>query len=341
MKRMLMIIACVLCMFFTVDAKRNVLLIGIGHYPPKSGWRTISSDNDIRLLSSKVFKSFNVSTLIDKDATHANILRALNKLIAESNKSDTIFIHFSCHGQQILTNDKNEPDFLDEALVPYDAFSTESKSYFGQNHLTDNELGLLINRLREKCGKKGLVIITIDACFSDSMNKGEKKDNGVIYRGGAEIFGANTISKDSLYAIQRRRMLTDDDLIEKLPDGANAIIISACKTYQRNMEVVKDKTGYGSLSYAMYASAKHNGIDNLFKWFDGIYRQMQKDAFTQTPQIRTTLSYKFPIRAENKQVPIAQHEQGLNTHVVFILLLSIVLSLLIICLVIWKLKKKR
>lgn len=341
MKRILMIIVMA-GIIYSSYAGREVLLIGIGHYPADSDWMSISSDNDISLLKDKVFKSLEPSTLTNKDATHKGIIKAINNLIVDSEEGDTILIHFSCHGQQMLTNDNNEPDHLDEALVPYDAFSKETKCYWGQNHLTDNELGELIKKLRNKLGKEGLVIITIDACFSDSMDKGEKKKTNVIYRGGAEIFGSNTISKDSLYAIQKRRKLSDDDLIENFPNGANVVIISACKTYQRNIEVVKNGIGYGSLSYAMYASAKQNGMTNLYKWFDGIYRQIQKDAFTQTPQIKTTLSYTFPVKKglnPKKNTQIVQ-KQSSNT-VVIVLLVAIILVLIIVLYFIWKQKRKK
>lgn len=328
--------------FYSSYAGKKALLIGIGQYPAKSGWRSISSDNDVSLLKDKVFKSLKLSTLTDKDATHTGIIKAINNLIVDSEVGDTILIHFSCHGQQMITTDIYEPDHLDEALVPYDAFSKETKYYRGQNHLTDNELGKLIKKLRNKLGKKGLVIITIDACFSDSMDKGEKKKTNVIFRGGAEIFGSSTISKDSLYAIQKRRKLSDEDLIDAFPNGANVVIISACKSYQRNMEVVKNGIGYGSLSYAMYASAKQNGVNNLYKWFDGIYRQMRKDAFTQTPQIRTTLSYNFPIK------PFLKSKSSGNTYkrqsrytLIFAFSGATVLILIIALLFIWKKKRKR
>lgn len=315
-----------------LHAARRALLIGVGNYPPKSGWRVISSDNDISLLKRGLFRFPNVATLNDKEATHHNIIEAINRLISQTHPGDTVFIHFSCHGQQMLTNDKDEPDHLDEALVSYDAPSKESRAYRGQNHLRDNELGKLIGLLRKKAGKTGLAVITIDACFSDSMDKGEGKDDGVVYRGGADIFGANTIGADSLLAIRRLHMRADNDTLGIMPDGANVIVISACKTYQKSVEVVKDGKGYGPLSYAMYASAKHSGQHDLYKWLDGIYRQMQKDAFTQTPQIRTTLSYRFPTKP-------TQEPSG-NTFPTTAVAVAALLSITLSCLI-WKRERKR
>lgn len=46
----------------------------------------------------------------------------------------------------------------------------------------------------------------------------------------------------------------------------------------------------------MYYSYKNFGMADLYRWLDGIYNEMQDIAFTQTPQVRTTLEYSFPLK---------------------------------------------
>lgn len=339
MKKNLLIILFVTQCLFSYSEKR-VLLVGIGHYPKNSGWQEISSTNDIDLLKA-MFSAYNLQILLDEEATHEKIKHALKSLCNSIQKGDTILIHFSCHGQQMLPlKDNREVDKLDEALVPYDAHSTCSPAYDGRNHLRDDEMGLLIDSIRKKAGSDGLVLLTIDACFSDSMNKGLPKTKDK-YRGGADIFGANNISKDSLNKLLVDRTKEEPETTIKKQGIADILILSACKSYQRNKEVVVRGMGFGSLSYAMYASYKKIGLSNLYKWLDGIYEQMQELAFTQTPQIRTTLGYSFPAKKSSKKhFPNKTNEVTNECHIRTILAFSSLIGLTILVFLWLKLKRK-
>lgn len=342
MKKRIIIVILLLCCITTLFAKDRCLLIGIGNYPDYTGWNSISSVNDVNLLKKTLVSNFSVSTLIDQNATHAGIVKAIKTLIEESQPGDTVLIHFSCHGQQVLTTDKNEPDKLDEALVPYDAPNVKSKAYSGENHLLDNELGNLIIPLRKRLGLSGLLIITLDACFSDSMNKGDKDANeSTIYRGGADIFGSNEISADSLAKIEDTWKNHDDFTIEKLKNSSNIIMLSACQSYQKNMEIVRNGNGYGSLSYAMFLSFNDSGFEDVGQWLDDVLKNMSNIAYMQTPQIRTTLDIKTVREQEKlpskqssseKTVPYPNKEISLAIFIFVVLIL--------IGLIVWK-KRKR
>lgn len=271
----------------------RALLIGIGTYPDSSGWSKISSVNDIELLKGCI-EDFEITTLIDEQATHDNIVKAIEDLINIIQLGDSVLLHFSCHGQRILTYKNNEPDKLDEALVAFDAKATKSTNYVGQCHLLDDKIGYLITQLRKKTGPTGFVVVTFDACYSDSMDKGEKRKKYPIFRGGNDVFGRNDISEDSLHQLRSVFYKQDTISIEIVPEYSEVILLSACKTYQKNMEVMKNGIGYGSLSYAMYTAFKRTDLSSVEHWLDVIYEQMQKDVFVQTPQIRTTLNYHFP-----------------------------------------------
>lgn len=321
--------------FFSYSEKR-ALLIGVGHYPHNSGWQEISSDHDIDLLK-RMLSTYDLHELLDKNATHENIKKAFASLQNRIHTGDTVLIHFSCHGQQMLPlNDSEEIDKLDEALVPYDANSTQSNKYDGRNHLRDDEMNKLLYSLRKKAGAKGLVLLTIDACFSDSMNKGiqrnKKQDK---YRGGANIFGADAISKDSLEVLLTHRTKEEPEISLKKQGLADILILSACKSFQRNKEVVIDGIGYGSLSYAMYSSYKVFGISDLYKWLNGIYDQMQKIAFTQTPQIRTTLNYSFPIKQNPTIAHPIESEEYTNAYPIQIIAIIASIVVILILVLIW------
>ena len=73
-------------------------------------------------------------------ATHEGIINAFKSLTNQCKRGDQVFIHFSCHGQQMIDQVGDEPDGLTEAMVAYDAKREPTKTYHGQNHFTDDEL---------------------------------------------------------------------------------------------------------------------------------------------------------------------------------------------------------
>ena len=184
--------------FLLLPAGNRALLVSIPNYPEESGWCTLSPVRDIEKLKSTTAPSFKASTLAYEQATYHGIIHALEELFSNAQEGDTIFIHFSSHGQQVLSNDSCEVNHLDEALIPYDAFSKETKHYKGEHHLKDDTLSRHIQRIMAKAGPLGFVIITLDSCHSDSMDKSPDPDSTkTIYPGGASLFGVGSISQDS------------------------------------------------------------------------------------------------------------------------------------------------
>ncbi|KAL1706125.1 caspase domain-containing protein [Schizophyllum commune] len=69
---------------------------------------------DIRSMTDRT------ATPDDRKPTKENILAAIKWLIEGAQKNDTLFFHFSGHGDQTEDLDRDEIDCLDEALVPCD-----------------------------------------------------------------------------------------------------------------------------------------------------------------------------------------------------------------------------
>ena len=61
-------------------AGNHGLLIGVSSYPIDSGWKKLSSHNDIELLKSSFPKRWTIETLEDEQATRSGILTALDRL---------------------------------------------------------------------------------------------------------------------------------------------------------------------------------------------------------------------------------------------------------------------
>jgi hypothetical protein len=321
-----------------VFSTKKALLVGVGNYPANSGWHTISSVNDIHILEGILSGDFVVETLIDQQATKKGINEAFRRLTLECSKGDTVLIHFSCHGQQMLSAQSEEPDGLDEALVPYDAKSKKSPDYSGEKHLLDNDLSVLLTSIRKRLGVHGLLVVTLDACYSDSNHKGEKDSNNVVFRGGADIFGSNEISEDSLITVKKKQLIKDESSIDSIPDGSNIIMLSACESFQKNREIRIDGHGYGCLSYSMFKAFESCSLKDVSVWLDEVYNQMNEYAYTQSPQVRNTIGY-IPPKSREIVPPDDSGYTDKDSNVLLQLTIGVA-SLLTLALIIWIWKKR-
>lgn len=330
------IIVCLLIPTISLATKR-ALIIGIADYPINSGWIPLSSGNDIILLKKTFADIGNIHSVINNQATKRGIVKNLNTLIEETQAGDTILIHFSGHGQQMLTSDSSEEDRLDEAFIPYDALKTKTHVYTGQNHLTDNELSTYVNEIRKKAGVNGMVIVSIDACHSGNMdrNTNETTEKKYVVRGTDETFGvANAEVNDSLLAYSR----DDTTRIEK-NNIADVLYLSACGQHELNREITVDGLNYGSLSYCISRAYRKNGINDISTFIHDVMATMKTEMPFQTPKIRTSLALHLDTDSlETPQISSTSNEIADDSNLRILIL--IVLSVLVIC-ALWKLMEKK
>lgn len=225
---------------------RRALLVGISDYPTnkmvrEASWGTIHGTNDIKLIRNTLkTQGFKITTLSNSNATASKIRKALNILQSEAKAGDSIYIHFSCHGQPVEDLNGDEQDGWDEALVPYDAWKMPIKGiYEGKNHIIDDELNVIIGIIRKKVGASGFVYIVIDACHAGGIDRGEEED----YLRGTKS-GFSLSSKSYVPRMDARSNIP----IEYVNDWANICMLEACRAYQSNYEIKQDGTYYGPLS---------------------------------------------------------------------------------------------
>ncbi|PYQ27621.1 MAG: hypothetical protein DMF56_19285 [Acidobacteria bacterium] len=161
--------------------RRRALLIGVNDYsasrlprrvaagvPPPRDWVNLTGAlNDVAamrdaLIELHAFDARDVATLTDQRATRAAILGALEALIRKAAKGDLVLFYFSGHGSRVLNSRSDEPDKLDESLVPAD-------SRLGVRDIHDKELRAMFNRILDKGAQLRIVL---DACFSGSAFRG-------------------------------------------------------------------------------------------------------------------------------------------------------------------------
>lgn len=339
------LLSILLCLFSCVCGHANVrvLSIGVSDYPETSGWNKLNAHNDVELMRS-IFPD--AIFLENVSATRSGIKAQLKALALNAAKGDTVIIHFSGHGQQIITtNSADEIDGVDEAIVPFDAAKRKTSSYNGQNHLTDDAFGKAIDNIRKSVGPSGLVIALIDACHSDSMDKGTD-NHKEIYRGTDEIFGAEKMSEEKISSLRDSYHNQDATSLKASTDMSNVVYLSACRSDQRNYEIVVDDKGYGSLTYYFCEEYKNKGISDLPVFLSAIYSGMENNPTLkfhgQVPSIRNTVGWEVPSKVITPlQEPSNGSDDTDRSSYQTVIWSIIAASLIIIFIALWITRKRK
>ena len=266
----------------------RALIVAIAKYPAHSGWASLHADRDKELLCG-CFRKYafeDIRVCADEAATYQRITTELDGLVRRAEPGDRVWIHFSCHGQQMEDLNGDEPDGLDEALVPYDArMYYEPGVYEGECHLRDDELNEYLTAIRKRLGEAGEVWVSLDACHSASATRGDES-SGRRIRGTCLIFSANP-------GFQPPDMPGNgyvDVPLRSEAGWAPLTVLSACQSYQDNWECEVDGRGYGVLSYAIarafadYAGWPEND-ERFLREIDKLVRRLSP---WQTPVIEST-----------------------------------------------------
>jgi hypothetical protein len=158
---------------------RSALLIGINDYTASrlTAIRAAAPDRDWPNLAGAVndtaamrellmllhgFDAQNIVTLNDQSATRNAILAAANRLAATASKDEILFFYFAGHGSQVRNSRSDEPDKLDESIIPAD-------SRRGAPDIRDKELRRIFNAILDRGVR---LTVMIDACHSGSGARG-------------------------------------------------------------------------------------------------------------------------------------------------------------------------
>jgi len=153
---------------------RYALLIGVGQYPSRSGLEPLNARNDLRLMAqtlrSQGFSADHIITLADAQATRQGITQTLDSLTRALPSGSCLIVYFSGHSMQLTDDNGDEPDRLDEAIIPYDGLPKRVVTL-----IRDDELGRHLARLRQRIGPAGQLLFLFDSCHSGSMLRQEQR----------------------------------------------------------------------------------------------------------------------------------------------------------------------
>jgi metacaspase-1 len=264
-------IFCVLFLSFQAFSQtKHALLIGVGTYPKNDSlrgkWKDLSSMNDLKIIENMLldqkFEASNIVKLKNEQATVENVVKEFDKLIEKIQPGDIVFFHYSGHGQQISDIDPtkhkqysklkhvkaDEEDGYDEALVLYNAPVNYVSGYDFSHHLIDDQIEYYQNKIQERIGKNGHLIMIFDSCHSGSITRGV--DDAQVYRSESK-----KCLDPSIEVVKQTKISKEDN-----SNKGVLVEFKGCKDDQRNLEIQKGLQGadlnYGSLSYALYQTLR-------------------------------------------------------------------------------------
>ena len=229
------------CLTLTAGAvTHRALVFGLGRQADAT-WGKINGDNDVfyvkQMLQQKGYTD--IVTLINEEATKAAMARAFQKLAARCRRGDVVYIHYSGHGQLMTDLDgdeslkwQNSHSQWDEAWIPYDAYMVYGPNDRGEKHLCDDEVARYLETIRQRIGKRGELVVVVDACHSGDATCGPDDDEPV--RGVDVRFSIPKTINEDLPRLTEEQWRT----------------VSACKPYQLCTEMKGMKVG--KLTYALY-----------------------------------------------------------------------------------------
>jgi hypothetical protein len=279
-----------LCCVIASDAaaeRRRALLIGINdytastlpsrpkHLPPQSrDWPNLAGAvTDVQMIQEMLtlnygFAPSDVTTLTNQSATREAILSAIEEhLVEPAAKDDVVFLYFAGHGSQVRNSVSDEPDKMDESLVPAD-------SRGGAADIRDKELRLLFNRILARGAR---LTIVLDNCHSGSGARGLVT--------GARPRGIEADLHD-----------VADPRTDRAPEEQGALVFAAAQDFDAAWET-RDEQGniHGAFSWAFLRAMR-----------DAAPGESASETFLRAQaRLRAETPYQEPVMSGNAQARLA------------------------------------
>lgn len=222
--------------------------------------------NDVRrihtsLLDRFQFQQDNIIVLVDTDRTStqptgANIKRALNKLVDDSQPGDVLFFHYSGHGVRLPAETGEDDDTgYDECIVPCD-----------MNLITDDDFreivdkvpnGVKLTLVSDSCHSGGLVNNAKEQIGESSQHRGTvtaERESGLKDFISDSIHGA--LEDRGIYlpsfghghghrhgGSRHLRYLEEDEKYQRVPYEGRGTVKSRALPVSTFVEMLKQQTG--------------------------------------------------------------------------------------------------
>jgi hypothetical protein len=263
---------------------KRALCIGI-NYPGTSSQLAGCVNDAFDWNAALGERDFEVSMLVDGDATRHNMIGEMNALITATGPDDLAVITYSGHGSWRVDRDGDEPDRRDEVLCPVD--------YSRAGMIADDDL----HRVFTSGHRWARVVFISDSCHSGSVNRlagplGTMPDEEYI----------SELSK----GLQRRakflppaEWMPEDEVdvarrVELAPargrPRASALLMAACTDTQVAYDAWFDGRANGAFTYAALQALKEaeeaSSVPITYRtWMWAIHTKLPSVDYDQAPRL--------------------------------------------------------
>jgi len=188
--------------------------------------------------------------------TKANIISALNTIVAGSNSNQEIWIHYSGHGSQIRDNSNTSRNGLDDIIVPLD--------YQRNGFITDIQINNIIKSIQCRA------FIIFDSCNSGTIS-------------------------DFPWVIQyvSPTSTTKTQINNSQISNPNIFVFSSCKDNQNSLDIYDSVAQQyeGDFTDAFISTLRNNNYNvDILTFYNNVCQWLQQNKFTQNPVLTCPVS---------------------------------------------------
>lgn len=263
---------------------KRALCVGINQFAhlPLASWLNgcVNDANDMAaMLRQRGFSSRSITVLTDAQATKANVMGALTRLVESAKEGDTIVFSFSSHGTQVpdTNGDDGRPevDGADEAFACYD-MAQRGDQWDPATVLVDDELRVLFSAL-----PKGVVMEAyLDTCHSGSGLRAED-----LLSGRRPRFVPPPTMKGLRAVDAAATKSTTAELVKSIPAGGRPVLYAGCRSDQTSADATFDGRSSGAFTYFFLKALAANPTGSRADLHKALTRALIDADFSQRPTL--------------------------------------------------------
>ena len=230
-------------------SEKRAVLVGVNKYSKLDAKYQLSGcGNDVALVQSVLEGKFgfapeNIRVLLDEEATRDAILGAMDSLVEESEKDDIVVFHYSGHGSTRTDMEGDEPDGMDETIMPHDS----GRAPHENRDITDDMIYDWLLRLSQKTK---YVTVIFDCCHSGTVTR---DSFGLKARAVEEDNREFEPFQPSVPVEESAPATRDAGPSGWVPVGERYVLFAGCRdeelSYEHKHEENGKTVGYGALTF--------------------------------------------------------------------------------------------
>lgn len=250
---------------------KHALCIGINDYPGTQNDLAGCVNDADDWASELAARGFEVSKLVDRDATKKGITGAIQAVLGRARDGDSVVITFSGHGTWVADEGGDEQDGRDEALCPWN---------LADGPLLDDELHALFSA---RAAGVRLVFVS-DSCHSGTVARGAGPSQSPRARYMPPVAFVSDEQRLRAFARAEGRPAAGKP-------RSGALLLAGCQDSEFSYDAVFGKRANGAFTrVALDALKKLPGDADYAAWMTEIRKSLPSRDYPQKPDLVGTAS---------------------------------------------------